>query len=158
MSGTVLGLLGVTLAAAMGELLLPLEGKGGTKAFLHFLTALILLLLLVRPFFTFLQTEELPLPGELAFADEEALAADYQQMFSEAVAARSADQLREGVTSLLAQKFQLSEESLWVGVVLNGDGELQEIAVRLSGEALLCDPQEIEAYLKEYFTCKVEVR
>ena len=158
MSGTILGLLGVTLAAAMGELLLPSENKGGTKAFLHFLTALILLLLLVRPFFAFLQTEELPLPGELAFADEEALTADYQQMFSGAVAARSANQLRERVTSLLVQKFHLSEKSLWVGVVLNDDGELQEIAVRLSGEALLCDPQEIEAYLKEYFTCKVEVR
>ena len=142
----------------MGELLLPSEGKGGVKAFLHFLTALVLLLLLIRPFFSFLQAGELPLQGELPFADEEALTADYEQILSDAVASRSAVQLRDGITSLLMQEFDLAEQELQVSVKLAETGEPEQITVVLTGVGLLQDPREIETYLEKRFSCKVEVR
>ena len=142
MSGAMLALFGVVLAAAIGDLMIPGEEKGGTRQFLHFMTALCVLLLLLSPFRSFVQSTDDLLRGEL----------------SDAVASRSAAELKEGLLALLQEKYGIAPTDQEVAVVLNERGELCRVSVLLKGEALLKDPEEIREDLLEMLSCEVEVR
>ena len=58
MGTAILGLVGVSLAAALAELLLPGDEGKGTKRFLRILVSLAVLLLLLRPFLSLLGSAE----------------------------------------------------------------------------------------------------
>lgn len=158
MSGALLALFGVVMAAAIGDLLIPGEEKGGTRQFLHFLTALSVLLLLLSPFCSLLQGADGFLQGEIEWGEEEVQKSDFEKKLSEAVASRSAAQLREGLSALLQQRYGISPEHCEIAVVLDEEGELRRISVFLKGTALLQDPEAIEQDLLEKFSCEVEVR
>ena len=158
MSGAILSLFGVVLAAAIGDLLIPGEEKGGTRQLLHFLTALSVLFLLLSPFRVFLQSADGFLQGEIEWGEAAVQRADFEQMLAEAVASRSAVQLREGLASLLEQEYGICAEDREIEVELGEQGELRRIAVRLKGAALLQDPEQIRADLLERFLCDDGIR
>ena len=158
MSAGILALFGVALAAAIIELLIPGEEKNGTRQFLHFLTALTVLLLLLHPFLSFLGNADGFLKGEIEWEEGETARADFEQRFSEAVAAQSAVQLKEGLQDLLHEEYGIAHEDCSIAVELDEDGQPERISVFLSGEALLQDPQAICDALEKRLNCDVEVR
>lgn len=158
MSGAMLALFGVVLAAAIGDLLIPGEEKGGTRQFLHFLTALSVLLLLLSPFRSLLQSADGFLQGEIEWSEEEVKKSDFEKKLSEAVANRSAAQLEQGLAALLEQQYGIARENQEIAVLLDEQGELRRISVFLKGAALLHDPEEIRQDLLKRFSCDVEVR
>ena len=158
MSGAMLALFGVVLAAAIGDLMIPGEEKGGTRQFLHFMTALCVLLLLLSPFRSLVQSTDDLLRGEIEWGDSEVKKSDFEKKLSDAVASRSASELREGLTALLQEKYGIAPEDAEIAVVLNERGELCRLSVLLKGAALLTDPEEIRGDLLELFSCEVEVR
>ena len=157
MSGTVLALFGVAVAAALGEMLIPGAESGGTHRFLQFLTALVMLVLVLQPFLARLSDANGFLDGEVEWREPD-VQAEYEQIFSDAVANRSAVQLREGLVRLLQAEYGIEPQNCEVGVVLGKDGMPEKIGVILSGKALLQDPDEIQRMLHERFGCEVEVR
>lgn len=158
MGGAILALFGVVLAAAIADLLIPGEEKGGTRQFLHFLTALSVLLFLLSPFRSLLQNADGFLQGEIEWSEEEVQKSDFEKKLSEAVANRSAAQLKEGLTALLQQQYGIVPEDQEIAIVLDDEGGLRRISVFLKGAALLQDPEEIRQDLLEQFSCDVEVR
>ena len=158
MGGAILALFGVVLAAAIADLLIPGEERGGTRQLLHFLTALSVLLLLLSPFRSLLQNAEGFLQGEIEWGEEEVQKSDFERRLSEAVTNRSAVQLREGLAELLQQKHGIASSDLEITVELSEQGELRRISVFLKGAALLQDPEEIRQDLLKLFSCDVEVR
>jgi hypothetical protein len=158
MSGAILALFGVVLAAAIADLLIPGEEKGGTRQFLHFLTALCVLLLLLSPFRSLLQNADGFLQGEIEWKEEEVQKSDFEKKLTDAVASRSAVELKEGLAELLQQKYGIVHTDCEIAVVLGEQGELRRISVFLKGEALLKDPEEIRQDLLKLFSCDVEVR
>ncbi|MBQ8357815.1 MAG: hypothetical protein IJX39_08440 [Clostridia bacterium] len=158
MGGEILALFGVAFAAALADLLVPGEEKGGTRQFLHFLTALVVLLLLLRPFLSLLGGADGFLQGNLEWEQDETVKADYEQVFADAVASRSAVELKEGLSDLLQEEFGIAQGDCEITVALSDSGELERVAVFLSGAALLRDPEQIENRLSELFDCTVEVR
>lgn len=158
MSGAILALFGVVLAAAIGDLLIQGEEKGGTRQFLHFLTALSVLLLLLSPFRSMLQNADEFLQGEIEWGEEEVQKSDFEKMLNDAISNRSTVQLKEGLLALLEQQHGISPDDCEIAVVLSEQGELRRISVFLKGAALLQDPEEIRQDLLEKFSCEVEVR
>lgn len=158
MGAEILALFGVVLAAALADLLVPTEDGGGTRQFLHFLTAMVVLTLLLRPFLSALGGAEGFLQGDIGWSESEESEAQYEQIFEQAVANRSATELREGLFVMLRQEYGIAAEDCEIRVRLTESGELSEVSVFLSGTALLCDPEEIEGDLRERLGCKVEVR
>ncbi|MBO5326759.1 MAG: hypothetical protein J6A84_01390 [Clostridia bacterium] len=158
MGASILALFGVVFAAAIADLLIPGEEKGGTRQFLHILCALTVLLLLLSPFLSLLHRADGFLEGEVEWEEGEVKKSDFEKQFSEAVANRSAAQLRQGLYALLEQQYGIDAADCEITVTLDGEGELRRIAVFLKGAALLQDPEEIKQDLLKRFSCDVEVR
>ena len=158
MSGTVLGLMAVAMAATLAQFLLPEEGREGTRPLLHFLTALVVLALLLRPFLSFLGNADGFLQGEWQGTWEEMEETDFERRFADAVAARSAEQLRTGLREWLKETHGLAPEDCEIAVVLTEEGDLDQIRIFLLGGGLLKDPAEIRGDLAALFDCQVEVR
>lgn len=158
MGAAILALFGVVFAAAIADLLIPGEEKGGTRQFLHILCALTVLLLLLSPFLSLLHRADGFLQGEVEWEEGEVQKSDFEKQFSEAVANRSAAQLKQGLYTLLEQQYGIDAADCEIAVTLDSEGELRRIAVILKGAALLRDPEEIEQDLLERFSCDVEVR
>lgn len=156
MSGQILALFGVSLAAALGDYLIPESGHEGTRRFLRFLTALVVLVLLLRPFLSFLGGAEGFFQGEVPEIGEST--EDFEGKLAEAVANRAAEQLEQGVAGWVAQEFGVREEHVSVSAFFTSKGEVHRVLVILSGAALLQDPDEIERRLFELLNCEVEVR
>ena len=157
MGGDILALFGVVLAAAVADLLVPSE-EGGTRQAMHLLTALVVLILLLRPFLAFLGSAEDFWQGDVSFAETEQGKEDFEKMLSDAVSARSAEELKTGLGALLQTEYGVAPQDCEIRVELSDTGELARIAVFLSGKALTVDPRKIEQDLYERFFCVVEVR
>lgn len=157
MGGSVLALFGVALAAAVADLLIPAR-EGGTRRTVHLLTSLVVLLLLLHPFLSFLGSAEALWQGDLSWAESEQSGVDYEKLLTDAVARRSAKELKEGLYALLRDEHDVAREDCELHVALDDTGELVQISVFLSGKALTKDPDEIERTLEQRFACIVEVR
>ena len=107
MGGDILALFGVVLAAAVADLLVPSE-EGGTRQAMHLLTALVVLILLLRPFLAFLGSAEDFWQGDVSFAETEQGKEDFEKMLSDAVSARSAEELKTGLGALLQTEYGVS--------------------------------------------------
>ena len=83
---------------------------------------------------------------------------DFEKMLSDAVSARSAEELKTGLGALLQTEYGVAPQDCEIRVELSDTGELARIAVFLSGKALTVDPRKIEQDLYERFVCVVEVR
>ena len=94
MQGTVLALFGAALAAGLAELLLPSEEEGTTKLF-RFLISLVILLLILTPFFGFLQKSEDLFTKDLTI--EEKQEAEFEQIFSDTVQAQGKAEFEKGL-------------------------------------------------------------
>ena len=151
--GGILGLFGVVTAAAMVDLLLPEKEGIGTKKYLHILTALAVLLLIASPVFSWLSRfdGELP-PLSLGEVEEGA-----EELFQSVLDAEGDAAFREGIARKLCERFEMKKECLAVAVTYEGR-EPTLVRVKLSGAALLKDPDKIEVYLEELLGIPAEVR
>ncbi len=155
MQGTVLALFGAALAAGLAELLLPSEEEGTTKLF-RFLISLVILLLILTPFFGFLQKSEDLFTKDLTI--EEKQEAEFEQIFSDTVQAQGKAEFEKGLYSLLAREYGIDKESVTLLVRFDASGALAGVSVYLSGTGLLQDPVALERALTEKLGCTVEVR
>ena len=157
MGGDILALFGVVLAAAVAELLIPSQ-EGGTRQAMHLLTALVVLILLLRPFLSFLGSAEELWQGDISWTERGQDTEDFENILADAVAKRSAEELKKGLYALLLEEYDVATQDCEIRVALNDTGELVSISVFLSGKALATDPEVIERDLYERFACVVEVR
>ena len=156
MANGILALFGVSLAAAIGEMLLPGAESAGSRRALRTLVALTVLLLILRPVMGFVANKEAVLEGSIDVLEQDAEA--FESLLSDAVSRRARTELEGGIASLVAEQFKLEGDTLAVTVTLDGEGEPSRVEIRLSGKALLLDPDEIEQFVKQYLSCEVEVR
>ena len=158
MGKTVLGLFGVCLAAALAELLLPHDEGRGTKGVLRVLVSLAVLLLLLRPFVSFLGSDPTVRLEDLVGDSVEDTAVGYEEIFSKAVIAGSERDLREGLYVWLLKEHGIDAEDAHIKITMDDGGNLLRVEVFLSGKALLCDPDVLEGELEELLNCETEVR
>ncbi len=152
-----LGLFGVCVAAAILELTVPGEARGGTKTMLRLLVVFTVLVMILTPLFSFLRGNDLEEIASL-FEEKEELAQKYEEIFEETLASGSAADLSVLLSELLAREYGIAREDARVVVSLDEGGELRLVSVYLSGKALLVDPQEIQEMLAAKLGCEVEVR
>ncbi len=154
----ILGLFGVSLATALAEMLLIGREGRGIKLTLRLMTSLAILLVMLSPLMRFLHgnydVSLDSLAGEQNTAPQEA----YQTVFENAVSVGSAQLLCEGVSHFLSTEFGIDKAHATVQALFSEDGTLQTVSVRLSGGALLTNPDEISKALAEKLACRVEVR
>ncbi|MBQ8342202.1 MAG: hypothetical protein IJY22_07515 [Clostridia bacterium] len=153
MSGSVWALFCVCIGATLLEIALPDGEREGPKQFLRFFTALVVLLLVLEPVLSFAKNVNVS-EGVPGFGEE----VEFEETFSDAVEKRSRLELEMGIYALLAEEFALEREHCTVTAILDDEGELTCIRVKLCGKGLLQDPDEIEARLRELFSCEMEVR
>lgn len=156
MSEGVLALFGVTIAAAIGEILLPGGESSPVRRPFRFLCALLILSVILSPLVSFLSGAGEWYWGELA--GDEATLLEYEAILEDAVARRSAEALREGIALFLEKEYGVPPESSTVLVFFAADGTLQRVSVYLSGMALTQSPTELEGALSAWLNCSVEVR
>ena len=155
MTAWIIPLLASVLACTLCELLLPDGEQGGTRRHLHFLTALLTLLLLAQPLLTLVHSGSDLLLGALP---EDTVDADYGAILQDAVQTRSRAELERGLYALLLAEHGIASENAALDLSFSADGTLQRVRVILSGKALLIDPSGVEQTLRERFSCEVEVR
>ncbi len=154
----ILGLFGVSLATALAEMLLiDKEGRGIRRA-LRLMTSLAVLLVILSPLMRLLRGDYNMSLESLAGEQDDALHEKYQTVFENAVEAGSAQLLSEGISDFLSTEFGIDEAHATVEAALSEDGTLQAVSIRLSGSALLKNPDEISRALEEKLACRVEVR
>ena len=158
MGKTILGLFGVCLAAALAELVLPQQECKGTKGVLRVLVSLAVLLLLLRPFLSFLGSDPTVRLEELVGGSEEDTAAGYEEIFSQAVIAGSERDLKEGLLAWLSKEHGIDAGDAYIKITLGVGGDLLRVEIFLSGGALLHDPDVLERELGELLNCETEVR
>ena len=156
MSEGILSLFGVALGGAIADILLPGKPKGPLRRALGVLVSLTLLLLILRPVMGLIRDEGGFLEGVIPEIGGEQT--DFEAIFADTVAKRSASELEKGIVQLLERDFGIAERDCAVGVLLDGQGELLSVSVRLSGKGLLVDPRAVEQALGELLNCLVEVR
>lgn len=151
------GLFGVCVAAAIVELLLPGEGRSGTKVMLRLLVVLTVLAAILSPLFSFLKNTD---PEDVVgvFEEEAGDLSYYEDVFYSTVARGSAADLSLGISEWLTREYGISHENARVLAELDGEGALLRVSVYLSGKALLIDPQMIEDALEEKLSCDVSVQ
>ena len=145
------------MAAALIELVVPGEESGATRRVLRLLVVLSVLTLILAPLLSAL-TEVSPEELGHTLVGESGDRASFEEIFSEALERGGAADLSAGIERLLADEFHIAAEDISVTVSLSETGEVSGVAVRLSGTALLVDPAQIEARLRELLSCKIEVR
>ncbi len=155
MQGTVLALFGAALAAGLAELLLPSEEEGSARVF-RFLISLVVLLLILTPFFGFLRESEDFLSGEITF--EEEAGADFEQIFSDTVNTQGKAEFEKGLYALLEHEYGIPQKNATLLILFDASGELSSVSVYLSGAGLLLDPAQLEKELSQKLGCTVEVR
>lgn len=149
----ILPLFGVVLAAAVADLLLPEDG--GTRRYLHLLTSLAVLVLILNPVAGFLR-------GGVSGFDFSAMAGEasleeYEQVFSNTLDGEGREAFASGVAGLICEHFQLDRACVEISVEYEGN-DPSLVRVRLSGAGLLQDPRGVEAYLRERIGIEAEVR
>ena len=152
-----LGLFGVCVAAAILELAVPGEERGGTKAMLRLLVVLVVLVLILSPLFSFLRSNDFEEMADI-FEEKQELEGHYAEILEKTVANGSAADLSALIAGLLADEYGIAAEDVRVAVTLHDDGTLHRVSVYLSGKALFIEPQEIRRALEEKLGCEVEVR
>ena len=158
MKAMIFSLFGVSLGGALAEMLLIGKEGRGIKSALRLMTALAVLLVIATPLTGFLEENGNLSLEDVAGETEAALQEKYQAEFENAVASGSASLLTAGISDFRAAEFGIDEANATVRAELAADGTLQRVSVRLSGSALLKDPDEIGKALTEKLSCKVEVR
>ena len=157
MSEGVLGLFGVALGASLVDLLLPGKEGSGIRTGVRLLTAVTVLCLLLSPFLSMLGSVEDVLEGELSL-DGEVERATFEECFRDTVNERGIAEGGALIAEHLFEEFGIAHDACEISLEVNEDGMLTCVRVYLSGTALLCDPEEIEAALAEKLSCTVEVR
>lgn len=149
---TVFALFCVVLAAALADLLIPAEKGAGTKKYLHLLTALAVLLLILAPVSSFLRRGgEISLPAAAA-------APDFEAVFAGAAEGAGRAEFEARLGALLAAEFGGSAADYALSVRYDEQGKPAEVRVVLSGKALTTDPRKAEAYLTGLLEIPASVR
>jgi hypothetical protein len=157
MGNTVLGLFGVLFAATLAELLLPGEEGRGTKGVLRLLTALAVVLLLIRPALPYLQGTP-AFPFEELVGQSEDVEKAYEEIFSRAVRSGSERELKAALKKLLSSEYGIAQDDAYIKVYFDGKGALLRVEIYLSGLAILEDPDKIAADIGGRLGCETEVR
>jgi len=149
----IMALCALSAGAGLLELCLPLSGKRSMRKSLHMLVSLLFLLLLATPLATAM--EQLPRFDEITAPED---TTDYEAIFKNTLQTGAENDIKKGIQELVANEFKTDKENLAVTLTLGEDGGLSLVKIRLSGGALLLDPDEIEAFLAGRLNCEIEVR
>ena len=153
---TLLGLFGVLLFVTLLGLLRLRTQQGGPWGTFSLVTALVVLLLMLRPLSAFLNSDPVPLPDGVR--DEEELGEHYRQLLEHALTAQGESDLTAGVHILLKDRFNIQAKDAQIRVLYDGEGNACGLHITLGGVALLQDPRSIKSELENIFKCTVEVR
>lgn len=156
MQETVFTLFCTALAVGIAELLLPEGSSKGTVLLFRFLCSLMVFLLLLSPFRTFLQKGETLLQGEMQAQDSNL--AHYEQILENAVQTQSEADFKKGLLLLLQRDYGIKKENVTLLIRFDADGTLSRVCIFLSGAALLQNPDTLAKNLNQRLGCEVEVR
>jgi hypothetical protein len=153
---TLLHLFTLLLATALLSLLWGKETERGPRGALRNATALVVLLLMLRPLSSLVKWEP---TGEFPFGENAAsLEEHYRLIFEAALANRGEADLINGLHDLLYATYGIEVKDAVISVRFGTEDTLEFIRVTLGGRALLQDPRLIQADLENRFQCTVEVR
>lgn len=153
---TLLGLFGVLLATSLLELLWSGDRTRGPRGAVALITGLLVLTLLLQPLVALFRGDiDLSLEG---IQPPEELEAQYRKAFEEALAVRGEEDLRNGLHTLLKERYQLEVKDAQIRILYDDEENLSTIGITLQKSGLLQDPRRIERDLENILKCNVEVR
>ena len=156
----VIQILTMSLLCSLVEMLSPVGEREGLRRAVRLVAALCLLCLMIEPLAgvrDVLGTFDL---GAWAAGMEREAEEDYERLMEEKLTVVSREQVEGAVQELLREAFAVGEEECTVTVELEESGgtlAVRGVWIALRGRAVLCDPREIEAAVKERLGCPCTV-
>ena len=152
----------VIIVGVIGSLvtILSPDGEGGgLKSHVRLAVGLVLTLVCISPLISLVQTlGELDihgLVGDIEGSDRE----EYESIFQSGYDAAEIENLKEGIKSILRERFDVTYDECYVSVVTrtdkDGKRDLERIFINFYGAAIWKNTGEIEDYLGELFGCEV---
>ena len=155
MSQAILSLSLVGICTALCEMLLP-KGQGeGTKGALRLLLSLAVLLILLRPFIGFLQSEatlDLGAVIEATAADAKA----YETIFESTVARQGEADFKKRLYDLLEAEFGITSQQAEIALSFDKNGEPVLLKIYLAG-TVQQDPHALAVMLQARLGMETEV-
>jgi hypothetical protein len=145
MRAYVYGVVCAAIAVGIAEILIP--ERASTRPYLKLLFGIALLFAVIKPIGEL--AELMPAVGEEIF--EPIKEDSYAQLSDKHLSSAYA----EGISADLRSSFGLSDFS--VGVVLDGEGKPQRVAVTLFGKDIFKNPYAIEERISKAFSCECTV-
>ena len=150
------------IAGVIGAIvtLLSPEGEGGgLKNHVRLAVGLVLVTVSVSPIIGFVNTlsglDVDSIIGEVGYGDKE----EYESIFYEGYGAAEIENLKEGVKSILLEKFDIKNDECYISVITGEDKDgkraLKRIFINFYGAAIMKNTEEIEDYLSKLLGCEV---
>ncbi len=147
----------VALVAGVTQMLAPASGKSGIGKYVKFLSGLCVLCALTLPI-----SDMYSRIGEIKdyvveiFDSEVDSYDEYDEIFRENLEALAKDELCIKISSLVRERFGISEDDIKVNVIFSGE-KLKTVEILLGGTAILKNPYEIQSYVSSLLKCEVNV-
>ena len=144
---------------AVVTLLSPEGEGGGLKNHVRLAVGLVLVTVSVSPLVGFVsglaELDIYSVVGDLGEADKE----EYESIFYEGYEAAEIENLKEGIKSILLERFGVKNDECYVSVITregnDGKRALKRIFINYYGAAIMKNTEEIEEYLSKLLGCEV---
>ena len=157
----VISVMVVGVVGAIVTLLSPEGEGGGLKSHVRLAVGIVLILVCVSPLITMVKTlSEIDVKDMIGEVDDEKLD-EYESIFQSGYEAAEIENLKEGIKSILLERFGVKSDECYVSVstAKNSEGErhLKRIFINLYGSAIMKNTGEIEDHLASLFGCEVVI-
>ena len=157
----VISVMVVGVVGAIVTLLSPEGEGGGLKSHVRLAVGIVLILVCVSPLITMVKTlSEIDVKDMIGEVDDENLD-EYESIFQSGYEAAEIENLKEGIKSILLERFGVKSDECYVSVstAKNSEGErhLKRIFINLYGSAIMKNTGEIEDHLSSLFGCEVVI-
>lgn len=158
-----MGLLALCICICVVELLAPAGEGEGIARHLKLLCAICLLATMISPLIRLLQGGE-SFPRRLDswlsewLEGSEEKKEEYGAIWEEQWEQMDLSYAEAAITSMLSQRFSVSEQEIRVRVTVNEDGTaIREVRVALSGKAIWLNTHEMEDYIRNTLGCESSI-
>ena len=155
-------IISVMIAGVVGAIvaLLAPDGEGGgLKRHVNLAVGLVIVTVSVSPIIGFVRDlgefDADSIIENVGDADKE----EYESIFYEGYGAAEIENLKEGIKSILLERFGVKEDECYIsvttGVGQDGKRELKRIFINFYGAAIMKNTEEIEDYLSNLLGCEI---
>lgn len=143
------------------RLLSPVGEGGGLKNHVKLAIGIAIIPICIFPLTSFIEEMRNFDAGQIVGEAEKDKWQEYESIFNEEYLFAEEDNLREGIASILEDRFGIERSDSYVSVKFSRDTDgtrkLERIFINLYGAAIWKDTGEIESYLSSILNCQVVI-